>query len=53
MAASTTEILIKFYLTRMNNAEDPQSYLDETVTAKYREAVKERYNQEHPEAPVE
>ena len=43
--------MINYYLKRLATrpTEERQTYLDETVVEKFREQVKEQWNQEHPE----
>lgn len=43
--------MVKFYLNRIAGKlpEERQAYLNETVPAKFRDQVKEAWNQAHPE----
>lgn len=45
--------MVNFYIyrlqSRLNNDQDLQSYLDTTVPRELREAVRTKWNSEHPE----
>ena len=43
--------MISFYLLRLKNKapEERQDYLDNTVAERYREQVKEQWNEQHPD----
>lgn len=44
--------MLKFYLTRLEAAENPQEYLDTTVSKSMRDQVRDAYNEAHPENPL-
>lgn len=47
--------MVKFYVTRLEGkqADGRQSYLNETVPAKFRDQVLEAWNESHPEEMLE
>lgn len=44
--------MLKFYLTRLEAADNPQEYLDNIVAKAMREQVREAYNAAHPDTPL-
>lgn len=44
--------MLKFYLTRLEAAGDPQEYLDTTVAKSLRDQVRNAYNEAHPDRPL-
>ena len=51
MTSEMRTIMISFYLLRLKNKapEERQDYLDNTVAERYREQVKEQWNEQHPD----